>query len=124
MLGILALLLGVVLVGALFGLAAIVLGVIGRSRARRGEATNGGMALAGIILGVLGILVSIFVVVSVTSLFGEEFSSLAECIEQAGTQAEVEECERDFQEQRRRLAEPAAPGQQRRRARRGPPPAR
>ena len=98
-LGILALLLGVVLVGALFGLAAIVFGFLGRARARRGEATNGGMALAGIILGVVGILVSIFIVVSVSSLFGEQFSSLTECLDQAGTQAEVEQCQRDFADQ-------------------------
>ncbi|AXE23222.1 hypothetical protein C0216_06930 [Streptomyces globosus] len=38
------------------GVAAIVFGVLGRSRAARGEATNGGMALAGLILGVTGAL--------------------------------------------------------------------
>jgi hypothetical protein len=38
------------------GVAAIVLGVLGRNRAARGEATNGGMALAGLILGVTGAL--------------------------------------------------------------------
>ena len=98
-LGILALLLGVVLVGALFGVAAIVFGFLCRARARRGEATNGGMAVAGIILGIVGILVSIFVVVSISNLFGEEFSTLTECLEQASTQAETEQCQRDFEDQ-------------------------
>ncbi|MFD0270958.1 DUF4190 domain-containing protein [Streptomyces sp. NPDC127106] len=38
------------------GIGAVVFGALGRGKARRGEATNGGMALAGIILGAIGIL--------------------------------------------------------------------
>ncbi len=44
------------LVGIGLGIAAIVTGVIGRRRAARGEATNSGVAVAGIVLGVLAIL--------------------------------------------------------------------
>lgn len=97
-LGILALLTGWFLLGALFGLIAIVLGIIGRRRASRGEATNGGMALAGIVLGVLGILSAVFVAVTVASLFGEQFSSLTDCLNQADTQAAVEQCQSDFEQ--------------------------
>ncbi|AXG80573.1 DUF4190 domain-containing protein [Streptomyces paludis] len=39
------------------GILALVFGIIGRRRAGRGEATNGGMALAGIILGIVGIVI-------------------------------------------------------------------
>ncbi|GFH35426.1 DUF4190 domain-containing protein [Streptomyces pacificus] len=63
--GITALVLGIVAVagfclyglGIALGVLALVFGFIGRARARRGEANNGGMALAGIILGAVGIVV-------------------------------------------------------------------
>ncbi|MCX4540992.1 hypothetical protein [Streptomyces sp. NBC_01565] len=38
------------------GIAAVVFGALGRGKANRGEATNGGMALAGLILGAVGIV--------------------------------------------------------------------
>ncbi|MEU4352535.1 DUF4190 domain-containing protein [Streptomyces sp. NPDC023838] len=44
--------------GIILGILALVFGFLGRGRARRGEATNGGQALAGIILGAVGIVVS------------------------------------------------------------------
>ncbi|MEE1740676.1 DUF4190 domain-containing protein [Streptomyces sp. BE147] len=44
-------------VGALLGILALTFGIIGRGRAQRGEANNGGMALAGIILGSIGTLI-------------------------------------------------------------------
>ncbi|MEU3775642.1 DUF4190 domain-containing protein [Streptomyces sp. NPDC032472] len=62
--GVTALVLGIIAVVGCFtsflavalGIAAVVFGVLGRGKARRGEATNGGMALAGIILGAVGIV--------------------------------------------------------------------
>ncbi|MFI6645592.1 DUF4190 domain-containing protein [Streptomyces sp. NPDC050504] len=64
--GIASLVLGIVAVtgfclyglGIVLGVLAVIFGAIGRGKARRGEADNGGMALAGIILGVVGALVS------------------------------------------------------------------
>ncbi|MBM7441694.1 DUF4190 domain-containing protein [Streptomyces sp. HB132] len=44
--------------GVILGVLALIFGIVGRGRARRGEATNGGMALAGIILGSVGIVIS------------------------------------------------------------------
>ncbi len=59
-LGILALVTAITLIGGVvLGVVAIVLGLVGRGRARRGEATNGGMATTGIVLGLVGILASI-----------------------------------------------------------------
>ncbi|WP_330240942.1 DUF4190 domain-containing protein [Streptomyces sp. NBC_00525] len=43
--------------GIVLGILALIFGIIGRGRARRGEADNGGVALAGIILGSVGIVV-------------------------------------------------------------------
>ncbi|MFF7717356.1 DUF4190 domain-containing protein [Streptomyces sp. NPDC087659] len=64
--GIAALVLGIIAVvgfcmyglGIVLGILALIFGFIGRARAQRGEANNGGMALAGIILGAIGIVVS------------------------------------------------------------------
>ncbi|GHH52253.1 DUF4190 domain-containing protein [Streptomyces candidus] len=64
--GITAMVLGIVsiplfcawgVVSMVLGIMAVVFGVLGRKRAAQGEATNGGMALAGIITGSVGILV-------------------------------------------------------------------
>ncbi|WP_326700122.1 DUF4190 domain-containing protein [Streptomyces sp. NBC_01754] len=65
-LGVAALVLGIVAtagfcfwgLGVVLGVLALVFGIIGQGRAKRGEATNGGMALAGIILGAIAIPIS------------------------------------------------------------------
>ncbi|MER6998004.1 DUF4190 domain-containing protein [Streptomyces sp. NPDC000410] len=44
--------------GVVLGILALIFGFLGRGKAKRGEATNGGMALAGIILGAIGIVIS------------------------------------------------------------------
>ncbi|WP_405488328.1 DUF4190 domain-containing protein [Streptomyces sp. NBC_00096] len=61
--GVTALVLGIIAVvscylGLLFGIPAVIFGVLGRGKARRGEADNDGMALAGIITGAVGIVIS------------------------------------------------------------------
>lgn len=63
-LGIAAMVLGIIGVvafcmwglGVLLGLLALIFGIVGHGRAKRGEATNSGMALAGIILGAVSIV--------------------------------------------------------------------
>ncbi|MFV2121963.1 DUF4190 domain-containing protein, partial [Streptomyces sp. Act-28] len=42
--------------GIVLGILALVFGIIGRKRVRRGEASNGGMATAGIVTGAVGIV--------------------------------------------------------------------
>ncbi|WEH36148.1 DUF4190 domain-containing protein [Streptomyces sp. AM 4-1-1] len=44
--------------GIVLGVLALVFGLLGRGRAKRGEANNGGMAIAGVVLGAVGIAVS------------------------------------------------------------------
>lgn len=48
---------------------AIVFGGVGRRRVRRGEATNGGAALAGIICGSIGLALGVVAIVGLTLLF-------------------------------------------------------
>jgi hypothetical protein len=99
--GILALVTSITVIGGvLFGIAAIVLGVLGRGRVKRGEADNGGMATAGIVLGVLGLLAAIALVAAGAAVLfntegGREF---IDCVNEAPDQAAVEQCEREFQE--------------------------
>ncbi|MGA6154788.1 hypothetical protein ACPEIC_15730 [Stenotrophomonas sp. NPDC087984] len=60
MLGIIGLVLSPSIVfGIILGVLAIVFGVLGRARAASGEATNGGSALAGVILGVVAVVASV-----------------------------------------------------------------
>ncbi|MGN9795765.1 DUF4190 domain-containing protein [Streptomyces sp. NPDC054847] len=48
-------------IGTILCLIALILGIVGRGRAKRGEATNKGVALAGTVLGLLGIVVSVII---------------------------------------------------------------
>ncbi|MET9608582.1 DUF4190 domain-containing protein [Streptomyces sp. NPDC006512] len=59
-LGILSVLACVTVIGSIaLGIAAVVFGVVGRGKANRGQAGGGGMALAGIILGAVGIVLGV-----------------------------------------------------------------
>jgi hypothetical protein len=49
-------------VGIILGTLALIFGILGRKRAQRGEATNGGMALAGIITGSIGLVIGLVVI--------------------------------------------------------------
>ncbi|MFF3688836.1 DUF4190 domain-containing protein [Streptomyces sp. NPDC002187] len=46
----------------ILGVLALIFGILGRKRVERGEATNGGMALAGVILGSIGIVIGAVVI--------------------------------------------------------------
>jgi hypothetical protein len=64
------------IVAVVIGVLALIFGILGRKRAQRGEATNGGMALAGIILGVCGIVIGAVVIAllawGITTAINEE----------------------------------------------------
>jgi hypothetical protein len=84
--------------GILLGVIAVILGVIGRGRVKRREATNGGVATTGIVLGILGIIGgAVFIALSVwvfNAVGGQDFAS---CVADAGgDQARREQCARDF----------------------------
>lgn len=95
-LGILSILTGLFVVGIVFGLIGLILGFVGRRRVKRGEATNGGVALAGIITSIIGILVAGAIIVFAI-IFADDFSNLADCLDDAGDdQSAIEQCQEDF----------------------------
>lgn len=85
------------------GLAAIVLGIMGRSRFRRGLATNPGSATAGIVLGVLSLLILGGLAVGGVALFQhnkQDFKDYGQCVQQAGTDSQkLQDCANQFKSQ-------------------------
>lgn len=90
-LGILAIVTSITVIGGiLLGIIAVVLGAVGRGRASSGEATNSGVAAAGIVTGVIGALLSIALIVAGVSIMN---SSTGKCIQNAnGNQAAAQQC--------------------------------
>ncbi len=86
--------------GAILGLVAIILGVLALGKVKRREASNRGSAIAGIVLGVLSIVVLAGLIAAGAAFFNSDAGkSLIECTERAGQdQAAVQECQRQFME--------------------------
>ena len=100
--GVLGFLLAIVVVGGLLGIVAIVLGIIGLSRVRRGEATNRGSAIAGIALGVIAVaLTGILIIASATFISDnkEEFDNLNDCLDKATSDQDRQDCTNEFRDQ-------------------------
>ncbi|MFD4180435.1 DUF4190 domain-containing protein [Rhodococcus sp. NPDC058514] len=84
--------------GILLGVVAIIVGIVGRSLYKKQQATNGGMSLAGILLGLAGLIISIVLIVVGVGLFnkvgGKDF---AECLVDAGSNTAAQQrCEDEF----------------------------
>lgn len=107
-LGIAALVLGVIAVpacmtlfgGVLLGIVAAILGFLGWSRAKSGEADNGGVAIAGALLGVVAVVISIGLAVFGISFFksigGGDY---VHCMQQAGDDTAAQNaCAEKFQQ--------------------------
>ncbi|WP_206321913.1 DUF4190 domain-containing protein [Streptomyces sp. HNM0575] len=92
-----ALLFWTVLGGVVLGLLALIFGIVGFRRGRRGEATNGTLAAVGAVIGTLALLGSTVVLVFAVSLLSSgDYDELRSCVEKATTQAEQEQCQKDF----------------------------
>jgi Domain of unknown function (DUF4352) len=66
----------------ILGVIGLILGFVGRGRAKRGEATNGAMALWGIITSAIALILSIVGLVITVGAFGEAADELAETAEE------------------------------------------
>jgi uncharacterized membrane protein HdeD (DUF308 family) len=84
-------------IAALLGLIAVILGFVGISRASRGEADNRGQAIAGLVTGLLALLLAVFFTVSIGALFAQhqnDFRQFGNCMLGADTRQERNECGR------------------------------
>jgi hypothetical protein len=85
--------------GVVLGVVAVIFGFLGWQKARRGEATNGGVAIAGIVLGILSIIEAIVVIVLSVWVFNEVGGTdYMDCLSSAGSDQEaVQQCADQFQ---------------------------
>ncbi len=92
--------------GVVLGVVAVILGFLGWQRARRGEATNGGIAIAGIVLGILSIIEAIVVIALSVWVFNEVGGTdYMDCLSKAGSDQEaVQRCVGPVPEERSRTS--------------------
>ncbi len=77
--------------GVILGVLAIIFGAVGMSRAKKGRATNRGMAIAGLVLGVLGAIIGAVILFYAIRI-------AADCSDAVGpnaSQAELDACIED-----------------------------
>ena len=86
--------------GIILGVAAVVLGFVGRSRVKRGEATNGGVAIAGIVLGFLALIASLAFIAIWIGVFEEVGGTdYVDCLNKAGSDgAAIQKCADQFRD--------------------------
>lgn len=98
--GILGLLGAVFVIGGLLGLVAVALGIVGIVRVSKGTATNRGVAITGLVLGLLSVLASIALVILVFVVFANlGGTELVECVQRSGGgPAAMEQCRAAFEE--------------------------
>ena len=86
--------------GLVLGVSAIILGIMGRGRVQRGEATNGGVATTGIILGTVAVLISVALLMFGVRIFNQYGGrEMLSCIQDAGDDNDlVQQCMDEFQQ--------------------------
>lgn len=87
-LGILAFLSGWTVIGGIFGLIGLILGIVALVKANKGQADGKGMAITGIVLSTLGIIAAIAMGV----FFGWVGSAAFECADYTDDQVAFEQC--------------------------------
>ncbi|WP_445170246.1 DUF4190 domain-containing protein [Mycolicibacterium sp. Dal123E01] len=86
--------------GVILGIVAVIIGFAGRSRVKRGEADNGGVAMAGVILGFLAIIVGLAFIAVWVGVFKEVGATdYVDCLQKAGQdQTAVQQCADEFKQ--------------------------
>ena len=87
-------------IGVIVGILAVVFGIIGVRRARRGEATNRGQDLAGGITGGIGLVISVALLAIVGAFIfshRSEIDTYTRCLQNAHTQHARDVCQTQFQ---------------------------
>lgn len=86
--------------GVVLGVVAVILGIVGYGRAKRGQATNTGVAIAGIVLGALAVIVSLAFIPIWMSVFSDVGGTdYMDCVSRAGSDPKaVEACANQFRD--------------------------
>jgi uncharacterized protein DUF4190 len=85
--------------GVILGAIAVVIGFVARGRVKRGQATNGGVAIAGIVLGFLAIIVSLVFIPIWISVFEEVGGSgYLDCVSKAPDEQTIQKCADEFRQ--------------------------
>lgn len=84
----------------ILGAVAAVLGIVGQRRVRRGEANNGGVAIAGIVLGGIAIVVGLIFIAIWTALWRDVGGGdYVDCLQRAGSDPNLrQQCVERFRE--------------------------
>jgi uncharacterized membrane protein HdeD (DUF308 family) len=89
-------------IAAILGIVAIILGLIGMGRASRGEADNRGQAIAGLVTGLLALVIAIVFTVSIGTFFVQhqnDFRRFGNCMVGADNAAERRVCGQEITDQ-------------------------
>ena len=86
--------------GVPLGLCAVIIGFVAWGRVKRGEATNGGVAIAGIVLGFLAIIVSLVFIPIWIGGFGQVGGTdYVDCVSRAGSNDKaIQQCADQFRD--------------------------
>ena len=101
-LGIIGFLLSIIVLGGLLGIVAVVLGFVALGRVRRGEASNRGVAIAGIVTGALAVLLAGVIVAAGAAFWSDnkdEINDLQECLDDARDDQARDDCAQRFEDQ-------------------------
>lgn len=84
--------------GVILGLCAVIIGFVARGRVKRGEATNGGIAVAGIALGFVSIVAALVFIPIYIGLFDQVGGTdYVDCLSRAGSDTEAaQRCADEF----------------------------
>jgi hypothetical protein len=87
-----------VVLGVILGIVAIVIGFAARGRVKRGEANNGGVAIAGIVLGFIAIIASLAFIAIWVAVFREVGGQdYIDCLNRAGNDSkQIQKCADQF----------------------------
>lgn len=86
--------------GVVLGVLAAILGIVGYGKAKRGQATNAGIAIAGIVLGALSVIVGLVFIPIWIGVFSEVGGTdYMDCVARAGNDPKaVEGCVNQLQD--------------------------
>jgi hypothetical protein len=86
--------------GIILGIVAVVMGFAARGRVKRGDANNGGVAIAGIVLGFVSIVAGLAFIAIWVGVFNQVGGGdYVDCVRKAGQdQEQVNSCARQFKE--------------------------